>query len=130
VGFDWSRIEDLLSKLEEEIAELREELKQFPGPGPRPGGKGVAGSGRPQVPDELRTRLEEEVGDLFFVLVNIARYLTLDSESALRKANRKFKRRFTSVEDDLRNQGKTLEQASLDEMEGLWQQAKRKERQR
>jgi uncharacterized protein YabN with tetrapyrrole methylase and pyrophosphatase domain len=74
--------------------------------------------------------LEEEVGDLFFVLVNIARYLTLDSESALRKANRKFKRRFTSVEDDLRNQGKTLEQASLDEMEGLWQQAKRKERQR
>jgi MazG family protein len=130
VGFDWSRIEDLLSKLEEEIAELREELKQFPGPGPRPGGKGVAGSGRPEVPDELRTRLEEEVGDLFFVLVNIARYLTLDSESALRKANRKFKRRFTSVEDDLRNQGKTLEQASLDEMEGLWQQAKRKERQR
>jgi nucleoside triphosphate diphosphatase len=130
VGFDWPRIEDLLSKLEEEIAELREELKEFPAPGPRPGGEGVAGSGRPIVSDELRTRLEEEVGDLFFVLVNIARYLTLDSESALRKANRKFKRRFTSVEDDLRDQGKTMEQASLDEMEGLWHQAKQKERQR
>ena len=130
VGFDWPRIEDLLSKLEEEIAELREELKEFPASGPRPSGEGVAGSGHPQVSEELRTRLEEEVGDLFFVLVNIARYLTLDSESALRKANRKFKRRFTSVEDDLRDQGKTMEQASLDEMERLWHQAKQKERQR
>ena len=130
VGFDWPRIEDLLSKLEEEIAELREELKEFPAPGPRPSGEGVAGSGRPQVSEELRTRLEEEVGDLFFVMVNIARYLTLDSESALRKANRKFKRRFTSVEDDLRDQGKTMEQASLDEMEGLWHQAKQKDKQR
>src|SRR5512143_1841488 len=102
VGFDWPRIDDLLSKLEEETAELREELKQIPAPGPSPGGRGIAGSGRSQVPEELRLRMEEEVGDLFFVLVNIARYLSLDSESALRKANRKFKRRFSSVEEDLR----------------------------
>lgn len=129
VGFDWPRIDDLLSKLEEETAELREEVKQIPASGLNSGGKGIAGSGRSQVPDELRLRMEEEVGDLFFVLVNIARYLSLDSESALRKANRKFKRRFSSVEEDLRREGKTPSQASLDEMEHLWHQAKQKEKQ-
>jgi uncharacterized protein YabN with tetrapyrrole methylase and pyrophosphatase domain len=68
--------------------------------------------------------MEEEVGDLFFVLVNIARYLSLDPESALRKTNRKFKRRFQWIEDQLRASGRGPQQASMGELESLWQQAK------
>jgi uncharacterized protein YabN with tetrapyrrole methylase and pyrophosphatase domain len=68
--------------------------------------------------------VEDEVGDLFFVLVNIARYLSVDPESALRKTNRKFRRRFSWLEEKLREQGRSLEEATLEEMEALWQQAK------
>jgi len=68
------------------------------------------------------------VGDLFFVLVNIARYLSLDPESALRKTNRKFKRRFQWIEEQLRASGRGPEQASMTELESLWQEAKRQER--
>ena len=100
-GFDWPDVEGLFDKLREETDELREELKEFPAPGPRPQGRGVAGSGRTAVPEELQSRLEDEVGDLFFVLVNIARYLSVDPESALRKTNRKFKRRFQWMEERL-----------------------------
>ncbi len=130
VGFDWPEIEGLFAKLEEETVELREELKaastlSFRSPS---AGKGIAGSGRPQVPPELRERLEDEVGDLFFVLVNIARYLSLDPESALRKTNRKFKRRFQWMEDRLRASGRAPQQASMDELETLWQQAKQQEK--
>ena len=127
VGFDWPTIDGLFEKLHEEIAELYHELKSFPPPGPRPTGRGTAGSGRAQIPDDLRGRLEDEVGDLLFVLVNIARYLSLDSESALRKANRKFRRRFASVENQLSASGRTPREASLEELESLWQQAKQKE---
>jgi uncharacterized protein YabN with tetrapyrrole methylase and pyrophosphatase domain len=74
--------------------------------------------------------LEEEVGDLFFVLVNIARFLTLDPESALKKTNRKFKRRFQRVEEKLRESGRSPEQASMEELESLWQRAKQEERER
>src|SRR5580700_10403403 len=81
VGFDWPNVQGLFEKLREETEELLEQLKEFPAPGPRPHGRGVAGAGRPQVSENLRERLEGEVGDLFFVLVNIARYLSLDSES-------------------------------------------------
>jgi nucleoside triphosphate diphosphatase len=126
VGFDWPEIEGLFAKLEEETAELREELKVVTVKGPS--GTGIAGSGKPQVPPELRERLEDEVGDLFFVLVNIARYLSLDPESALRKTNRKFKRRFQWMEERLRASGRTPQQASMDELETLWQQAKQQEK--
>ena len=71
--------------------------------------------------------MEEEVGDLFFVLVNIARYLSLDPESALRKTNRKFKRRFQWMEERLHESGRAPEQACMEELESLWQQAKRQE---
>ena len=101
VGFDWPSIDGLFDKLHEEIDELREEVNRFPPPGPQPLGRDTAGSGGLQVSDELRARMEDEVGDLFFVLVNIARYLSLDSESALRKSNRKFRRRFVIVEGEL-----------------------------
>jgi len=126
VGFDWPEIEGLFAKLQEETMELREELKVVPVKGPS--GMGIAGSGKPQVAPELRERLEDEVGDLFFVLVNIARYLSLDPESALRKTNRKFKRRFQWMEERLRASGRTPQQASMDELETLWQQAKQREK--
>ena len=127
VGFDWPELEGLFAKLEEETAELQEELKALPFKGP-PVGAGIAGSGKPQVAPELRSRLEDEVGDLFFVLVNIARYLSLDPESALRKTNRKFKRRFQWMEERLRANGRAPQQASMDELEALWQQAKQQEK--
>ena len=124
VGFDWPEMDGLFEKLQEETAELRQGLEKFPAPGPRPQGRGVAGASRQQVPQGLRQHLEEEVGDLFFVLVNIARYLSLDPESALRKTNRKFKRRFQWMEEQLRASGRGPQQASMTELESLWQQAK------
>jgi len=124
VGFDWPNIDGLFDKLQEETEELRQQLKQFPAPGPRPQGRGIAGSGRTAAPEELQSRLEEEVGDLFFVLVNIARYLSIDAESALRKTNRKFKRRFQWMENQLHGRGRTADESSMEELESLWQQAK------
>ncbi len=126
VGFDWPEIEGLFAKLEEEAEELRAELTDVPLKGPQTG-RGVAGSGKPQLPPELRARAEDEVGDLFFVLVNIARYLGLDPESSLKKTNRKFKRRFQWMEERLRASGRGPQQASMEELEELWQQAKQQE---
>ncbi len=114
VGFDWPDVQGLFEKLTEETRELQEHLQGLP----------TTGSGKPEIPAHLRDHVEGEVGDLFFVLVNIARYLSVDPESALRKTNRKFRRRFGWMEERLREQGRTLEQATLEEMETLWQQAK------
>ena len=127
-GFDWPNVEGLFDKLKEETTELREQLLEFPAPGPQPQGKGVAGSGKTAVPEALQLRLEEEVGDLFFVLVNIARYLSVDAESALRKTNRKFKRRFQWMEARLHEAGRSAGEASPDELESLWQKAKETEK--
>jgi MazG family protein len=124
VGFDWPEVGQLFEKLNEEVAELKAELKKYPAPGPRPNLRGVAGSNDQKIPDELRERMEDEVGDLFFVLVNIARYLSIDGEQALRKTNRKFKKRFQFVERELKSAGKDIHHATLEEMEALWQQAK------
>ncbi|PYX29188.1 MAG: nucleoside triphosphate pyrophosphohydrolase [Acidobacteria bacterium] len=129
VGFDWPEIEGLFSKLEEETQELREELKNLPVKSDR-AGRGVAGSGKLEIVESARERLEDEVGDLFFVLVNIARYLSLDPESALRKTNRKFKRRFQWMEERLRANGRGPAQASMNELDELWQQAKQEETRR
>jgi MazG family protein len=126
-GFDWPNVEGLFDKLTEETDELREQLNEFPAPGPRPQSRGMAGSGRTGVPEDLQARLEEEAGDLFFVLVNIARYLSLDPESALRKTNRKFKRRFQWMEARLHESGRTPDQVPMEELESLWQQAKLQE---
>ncbi|HTR22650.1 MAG TPA: nucleoside triphosphate pyrophosphohydrolase [Terriglobales bacterium] len=126
VGFDWPEIEGLFEKLAEETAELRAELKEAPVNGPA--GTGIASSGKPPLSAELHERLEDEVGDLFFVLVNIARFLALDPEQALRKTNRKFKRRFQWMEEQLHASGRQPQQASMDELENLWQQAKLQEK--
>ena len=128
VGFDWPNIESLFDKLHEEVAELQQHLREFPAPGPHPEPRGVAGSGRQVISEDLYRRLEEEVGDLFFVLVNIARYLSLDPESALRKTNRKFRRRFQWMERHLHEHGKTPEACSMEELESLWQSAKKQEK--
>jgi ATP diphosphatase len=102
VGFDWPEIGPVIEKLEEEIAEVRAEL--------------AAGA----APE----RLEGEVGDLLFAAANLARHLGVDAEGALRRANRKFERRFRAIETALRAAGRPIEDASLDEMEALWQRAK------
>jgi MazG family protein len=127
VGFDWPDMEGLFEKLREETAELQQDLKEFPAPGPLPQSRGIAGAGKAKIPEDLRRRLEDEVGDLFFVLVNIARYLALDPESALRRTNRKFKGRFQWMEEQLRSSGRGPQQASMTELESLWQEAKRHE---
>ena len=127
VGFDWPNVEGLFEKLEEETRELKEQLEMFPAPGPRPHARGTASAAGQTISDELRSRLEDEVGDMFFVLVNIARYLSLDPESALRKTNRKFKKRFQWMERQLRESDRTPQQASLDELESLWQAAKQQQ---
>ena len=126
VGFDWPQIEGLFDKLEEETAELKTELKNIP-TSFGVSAKGVAGSGKVAVPEHVHHRLEEEVGDLFFVIVNIARYLSLDPESSLKKTNRNSKRRLQWMEERLRASGRTPQQATLDELETLWQKAKQQE---
>lgn len=105
VGFDWPDATAVLDKLEEEAGELRAEL---PGAAPE--------------------RLADELGDLLFVLANLARKLDLDPEASLRGANAKFERRFGQVEAGLAAQGRSPADASLEEMEALWQDAKRRER--
>jgi len=127
IGFDWPEIGGLLEKLEEEATELEDELACLAGPA-ADGGEGVRGAGKMNIPDAVRPRIEEEVGDLFFVLVNIARYLAVDPESALKKTNRKFRRRFRWMEDQLRAAGRRLDEANGEELESLWQRAKDAER--
>lgn len=119
VGFDWPRIQGLFEKLSEETEELQEQIEKAP--------SANASAENLKLPAGLRERVEDEIGDLFFVLVNIARYLSVDPESALRRTNKKFRRRFGWLEEQLRQQNRKLEDATLDEMEALWQKAKAQE---
>jgi MazG family protein len=102
VGFDWPDVASVLEKLDEETHELKE----------------VHASGGPQA------HVEEEVGDLLFAAVNVARLLGVDPESALKAANRKFRRRFRHIENRLGEQGKKPADATLPEMEAFWEEAK------
>lgn len=104
VGFDWPDLASTFAKVEEEVDELREAL----------GSHDAAA---------------EEIGDLFFALVNVARKLGADAEALLRDANAKFERRFATIEAGLTKHGRTPSQASLAEMDALWEEAKRRERQ-
>jgi MazG family protein len=103
VGFDWRALPPVLAKLDEEIAEFRQVLAE---------GADAA-------------RLEEELGDLLFSTVNLARHAGVDPETALRRANRKFTARFGMVEAELAARGKLPEQATLEEMDAIWQSLKR-----
>ncbi|MCI4660277.1 MAG: nucleoside triphosphate pyrophosphohydrolase [Neomegalonema sp.] len=106
VGFDWPQIDDVLEKLVEEAQELREARQ--------------AG--------EAQERLEEEMGDLLFVAANLSRWMKVDPEAALRRANAKFVRRFAYIEDQLRAQGKEFSDVDLAAMDALWDEAKRLEK--
>lgn len=101
VGFDWKEAKPVLDKIEEEIGELREAIE---------GGRG--------------DQIADEYGDVLFALVNLGRHLKLDPEASLRGTNEKFRTRFHAVEKALAEQGRSLEQSSLEEMEELWQRAK------
>ena len=101
VGFDWARAEDVMEKVREEVEELAHALGQ-----------------------ESKRRAEEEMGDLLFALANLARKMGIEPESALRQANEKFTARFEQVEKRLEAKGKTVHEASLEEMEEEWGRVK------
>lgn len=111
VGFDWPSLSPVLAKLKEELAELEDVIAQC-----------ASGS-------ETNTKaIEEEFGDLLFVIANVARHLKLDPEASLRAANQKFVRRFRYIEKCLAAVGRTTSDSDLAEMDALWDEAKAKER--
>jgi MazG family protein len=99
-GFDWENPEQVIEKLHEELAEFAEARRW------------------------RRTELENEMGDLLFVLVNLARFVKVDPEQALRKTNAKFRKRFGYIERKLAERGRLWKQSNIEEMEALWQEAK------
>ncbi|MEZ5428293.1 MAG: nucleoside triphosphate pyrophosphohydrolase [Pyrinomonadaceae bacterium] len=101
VGFDWENAGQVFGKIAEELEEAREAV--------------AAGD---------REMIDEEIGDLLFAVMNLARKLEIDAETALKKTNRKFRRRFKFIESELKESSKTLEEASLEEMDALWDKAK------
>jgi MazG family protein len=107
VGFDWKEVGDVLLKLEEEIREFREEITRE-----KVSSEAVAG----------------EIGDILFVIANLARWNGVEPESALKATNRKFRRRFRHVEKKIAGQGKDWSEVSLEEMDEHWDEAKRIER--
>ncbi len=104
VGFDWEKREDVWEKVKEEIAEIQTEITRHD-----------------------HERMEGEFGDLFFALINTCRLYGVDPEAALERTNKKFIRRFSSMEEQASEKGKMLHDLSLEEMESLWQEAKREE---
>jgi ATP diphosphatase len=120
VGFDWQNVEQIFDKLHEEVDELKAAIEE-------------SNAGDDEHHDEQRDaaqieaaheRVREELGDLLFVVTNIARHLKVEPEAALKLTNRKFRRRFRHIERGLEARGRTLDAATLDEMETLWLEAK------
>jgi len=101
VGFDWPNTDQILDKADEEIDELREAI---------------------ETGDMMN--IEEEIGDLLFVIVNLARQLDVEPETALKRTNRKFRQRFRFIEDELKKAGKNISDSTLNEMDELWDKAK------
>src|SRR6476469_9272822 len=118
VGFDWPSLAPVFDKLKEELAELEQAVTA-----------GVADAGVTGGSSRGdRTEVEEEFGDLLFVVANVARHLKIDPEGALRSANQKFIRRFGRIEEQLAAEGRSPSQSTLAEMDRLWDQAKAEER--
>lgn len=105
VGFDWTRAQEVFAKIDEELAELKEAVSSGSDPA-----------------------IREELGDLLFVVVNAARHLNVNSEAALNETSDKFERRFRHIETRLRSRKKSLDHATLQEMDELWEEAKRGEK--
>ena len=103
VGFEWATTKDVMAKIEEEVAELRETLEKEP---------------------DNAARAEEEMGDLFFAIANLSRRLGIEPEAALRKANEKFTKRFNQMEANFHAHGRTLDGATLEEMDAEWERIK------
>lgn len=102
VKFDWENVDQIFDKLTEETTELKEAIEQ----------------------NENNGNIEEEIGDLLFVVLNLARKLDVDAETALKKTNRKFRKRFKFIETELQKQNKTLANSTLEEMDSLWNRSK------
>jgi ATP diphosphatase len=117
VGFDWPSLAPVFEKLKEELAELEEIALPAD---PRAGASATS--------SEARGKIEEEFGDVLFVIANVARHLRIDPEAALRAANQKFVRRFRHIEARLAEAGRAPRESSLAEMDALWDEAKAKER--
>ena len=110
VGFDWNNKDDIWKKVVEEIEEMNaEEVK----------------SQKLKVKNEVNEKLEDEIGDVFFALVNYARFLKINPENALRKTNRKFINRFNYIEKRLEENGKKINESNLEEMDVYWNESKK-----
>lgn len=101
VGFDWENAEQIFEKLDEEVGELKDAIEK-----------------------NDKEEISEEIGDLLFVIVNLARKLGVEPETALKKTNRKFRKRFAFIENELKAQKKSFEDSNLEEMDALWNKAK------
>lgn len=112
VGFDWEKKEDVWSKVIEEIQEMHEIEKI------------ISKEPDPKTAGQLKDNLEKEVGDVFFALVNYARFLNINPEDALRKTNRKFIKRFTYIENKIKESGRKISQSNLVEMDKFWEESK------
>ena len=112
VGFDWQKIEDIFDKLHEEIDELRAAIK----------------SHKETAEKTAQAQVREELGDLLFAVTNIARHLQVEPEAALKSTNRKFRRRFRYIEEELKARERTPDAATLEEMEELWQKSKKSDK--
>ncbi len=119
VGFEWSDVHGAIEKLDEEIAEFKAEVRSHVCLQ-----SDTTAEGQPRQQE----RLAAELGDVLFCVVNVCRYLKIDPEQALKRTNASFERRFRYVERGLARQGKTPEQATLAEMDKLWEEGKAQER--
>lgn len=108
VGFDWERVEDIFDKLSEEVEELRAAIATH----------------KTTSSEADHQRVRQELGDLIFAVTNIARHLQVEPEAALKLTNRKFRKRFGHIEEQLRERGQEFESTTLEQMESLWQEAK------
>ena len=117
IGFDWEKLEDILAKAAEESNELRAEIS-------KPAHENDSAANAASATNAPSAAIEEEVGDLLFVAANVARFLGLDPEIALLKANRKFKRRFQWMEREAKRRGAALADTDRPQMEELWNESK------
>lgn len=122
VGFDWEKKEDVWKKVIEEIEEMHE-IERFRSQPAKPS-LVKDGKSEDRSQEELYNQLENEIGDVFFALVNYARFLDINPENALRKTNSKFIRRFKYVEEKIKASGKKLSESSLREMDFYWEESK------